>query len=204
MIEDLSSEFVKNGTFAITVTLDDSKDTMSYTVMLTISLPGEEPLIEDEEVLEEALEEEAAAEADPTVAGVPKSESPAPSGTPSHDDDKKRDVDEPVIIEDIPTNITDVSVNGLVTITMERPIVVPANYTNLSTSIIDVWYLCNSEEPKALYQNFTFNLTYITTTSIQVELYFSDPLYVSADSLYRDEILIRMNKTFFGISDSSS
>jgi len=59
-------------------------------------------------------------------------------------------------------NITSISESGHLTIYIDTPIVVPQNYTSLPTWIFDVWYVCNSYDPVALAQNFTYNLTSFT------------------------------------------
>jgi len=47
-------------------------------------------------------------------------------------------------------NITSISESGHLTIYIDKPVVVPQNYTSLPTWIFDVWYVCNSFDPVAL------------------------------------------------------
>jgi len=61
-------------------------------------------------------------------------------------------------------------------------VLVPSNYTDLPPSIFDVWYVCNSLDPVAIAQNFTFNLTDFNPWHIGINLFFSDPLHVSSDT----------------------
>ena len=67
---------------------------------------------------------------------------------------------------------------------------VPQNYTSLPTWIFDVWYVCNSFDPVAIAQNFTYNITSFTDQYIEVDLFFSDPLHVSSDNALLDEIVV--------------
>ena len=94
-------------------------------------------------------------------------------------------------------NITDISRLGHVTIDLDYPVVVPSNFTELPPEIFDVKYLCNSQDPVALAQNFTYNLTSFTPNQIEVDLFFTDPLHVSSDSQWLDEISVRLQKKFF-------
>jgi len=73
-------------------------------------------------------------------------------------------------------NITSISERGRVTIRMDKQVVVPSNFTGLDKSILDVWYIPNSEDPVAKAQNFSFNVTEFSQQEIRVNLFFSDPL----------------------------
>ena len=44
----------------------------------------------------------------------------------------------------------------------------------------------------ALVQNFTYNLTSFTSQRIEIDMFFSDPLYVSSDSTTYDEAIVRL------------
>lgn len=94
-------------------------------------------------------------------------------------------------------NITSISQIGHVTITIDKPVMVPSNFTGLDKTYLDVWYVPNSADPVALAQNFTFNLTDFSKQQISIDLFFSDPFYVSVDSSLLDEIVVRCYKTFF-------
>jgi len=54
----------------------------------------------------------------------------------------------------------------------------------------------------ALAQDFSYNLTSFSQNQIEIDLFFSDPLYVSTDSLISDEVVVRLEKSFFGTSMS--
>ena len=95
-------------------------------------------------------------------------------------------------------NITSISQQGRVIIDLDSYVLVPSNYTDLPPSIFDVWYKCNSFDPVALAQNFTFNLTSFSPTQIEIDLYFSDPYYVSSGNERFDEVIVRLDRTFFG------
>lgn len=111
------------------------------------------------------------------------------------DSSKSAALDEEV---EIYLNITSISNNGYMIIEINVPVVVPANYTDLPASIFDVWYMCNSkDDPVAMGQNFTFNITSFTPQQIGINLTFSDPLYVSADLDLLDEIVVLLKKDFF-------
>jgi len=84
-----------------------------------------------------------------------------------------------------------------VTIDLDQSVVVPSNFTGLPPDIFDVEYLCNSQDPIALAQNFTYNLTSFTSNQIGVDLFFTDPPHVSSDSQWLDEIAVRLQKKFF-------
>jgi len=94
-------------------------------------------------------------------------------------------------------NITSISETAKVKVKMDNPIKVPDNYTDLPPSIFDVKYICNSEDPIAQAQNFTYNLTSISPQELEIDLFFSDPLHVSSDSNTLDEIIILLEKDFF-------
>jgi len=97
-------------------------------------------------------------------------------------------------------SITSISQQGHVIIDFDSFVLVPSNYTDLPPSIFDVWYKCNSFDPVALAQNFTYNLTSFSPTQIEIDLFFSAPYYVSAGSEMFDEVVVRLDKTFFGTS----
>jgi len=97
-------------------------------------------------------------------------------------------------------NITSISETAHVTISIDTPVVVPGNFTGLPVDIFDVQYFCNSDDPVALAQNFTYNLTTFTEQQIGIDLFFSDSLHVSSDSKLFDEIVVRLRKDYFANS----
>ena len=104
---------------------------------------------------------------------------------------------EEILHKEVFFNITSISRLGHITIDLDHPVVVPSNFTELPPEIFDVKYLCNSLDPVALAQNFTFNLTSFTPYQIGVDLFFTDPLHVSSDSQYLDEVEVLLQKQFF-------
>jgi len=94
-------------------------------------------------------------------------------------------------------NITRISESGQMTIGIDTPVVVPSNFTGLDETLFDVWYIPNSADSSAVTQNFTFNMTDFSPQLIQVDLFFSDPMYVSLDTSLFDEVVVRCYKTLF-------
>lgn len=89
------------------------------------------------------------------------------------------------------------------TIGIDTPVLVPSNFSGLEKDLFDVQYFANSNDPVAASQNFTFNLTNFSDTHIEIDLFFSHPLYVSVDTTLLDEIVVRFYKTFFATTISS-
>jgi len=82
-------------------------------------------------------------------------------------------------IEYAKANITDITTGGLVTIKTDKPVVVRSSWETeeLPVEILDVAFF-----KYALAENELqgFNLTSFTSTEIQIQLNFTQPLYVSS------------------------
>jgi len=103
---------------------------------------------------------------------------------------EEKEEDEPKT--DVYMNITSISRIGQILIDIENQVQVPSNYTDLPPHIFDVWYKRNSHDEQAIFQNFTYNLTSFTSRQIEIDLFFSDPLYVSSDRHFFDEVVVRL------------
>jgi len=99
--------------------------------------------------------------------------------------------------KEVPMNITRISDRGQMTIGIDTPVFVPDNFTDLDKTLFDIWYIPNSANPSAEAQNFTFNMTDFSSQLIRVDLFFSDPMYVSVDTILFDEVVVRCYKTLF-------